>query len=126
MPDSISINPFDRRCSLRTIIDEYYMIEFSFEGETQTRQYLIRDASPAGMCFVAERNSDVLKRIKVGDVLDLKYYPTFAKKPMHSARVRIAHISEDVGRRFGDSLLIGISLLEKPVVESPSEDAVGD
>jgi c-di-GMP-binding flagellar brake protein YcgR len=126
MPGSISIDPFDRRCSLRTIIDEYYTIEFSFEDDTEKRQYLIRDISSSGMCFVAEKNSEIFSRIKAGDVLELKYYPTSAKQPVRPARVKIAHITEDESGRFGDCLMVGISVLEKPTVDPASEDAVGD
>ncbi len=112
MANQISIDPFDRRCTVRTIIDEYYTIEFVIAGDEVVNQFKIKNVSPYGLCFMANKDERLFDLLKAGDVIDIKYYPTEAKKPVKPARVKIIHITEDAGGQFEGVKLVGLSLLQ--------------
>ena len=124
MANQISIDPFDRRCTVRTIIDEYYTIEFVIADDKVVNRFKIKNVSPYGLCFMANMDDRLFDLLKAGDVIDIKYYPTEAKKPVKPARVKIIHITEDSGGQFEGVKLVGLSLLQDQSGDSLCKQAV--
>ena len=102
----------ERRSKPRNIIDRYYSVEFSIRGSTYTYQFKIWDISPKGICVLVREDSDLLNHLKVGDILDLKYYPTDSSKPIEYLKTKIRHITKDEKGRFKGLYLVGLSILE--------------
>jgi len=102
----------ERRSKPRSIIDRYYSVEFSISGTTYVYQFKIWDISPKGICVLVKEDSDLLNYLKVGDILDLKYYTTDSSKPVEYLKTEIRHITKDEKGRFKGLYLVGLLILE--------------
>jgi hypothetical protein len=70
------------------------------------------DISPKGICVLVKEDSDLLNHLKVGDILDLKYYTTDSSRPIEYLKTEIRHITKDEKGRFKGLYLVGLSILE--------------
>ena len=104
--------PTERRSEPRSIIDRYYRVEFSIRDSAYVYQFKIWDISPKGICVLVKEDSDLLNHLKVGDILDLKYYTTESSKPTECLKTEIKHITKDDTGRFKGLYLVGLSILE--------------
>jgi hypothetical protein len=109
MPNPIK----ERRSEPRSIIDQYYSVEFSIRDCPFTYQYKIWDISPKGICVLVKDDSDLLNYLKVGDILNLKYYTTDTAKPIEFLKTEIRHITKDEAGHFKGLFLVGLSILGK-------------
>jgi len=105
-------NSIERRSKPRSIIDRYYSVEFSVSGSTYSYQFKIWDISPKGICVLVKEDSGLLNHLKVGDILDLKYYTTDSSRPVEYLKTEIRHITKDEKGRFKGLYLVGLSILE--------------
>ena len=103
---------FEKRSESRSIIDRYYSVEFSIRDAAYVYQFKIWDISPKGMCVLVKEDSDLLNHLRVGDILDLKYYTTDSSKPTEYLKTEIKHITKDDTGRFKELYLVGLSILE--------------
>ena len=104
--------PTERRSEPRSIIDRYYSVEFSIRDSAYVYQFKIWDISPKGICVLVKEDSDLLNHLKVGDILDLKYYTTDSSKPTEYLKTEIKHITKDDTGRFKELYLVGLSISE--------------
>lgn len=103
----------ERRAEPRSIIDQYHSVEFSIRNCPFTYQFKIWDISLKGVCVLVKEGSDLLNHIKVGDILELKYYTTDSSKPIEYLSTEIRHVTKDDTGRFKGLYLVGLSILEK-------------
>jgi hypothetical protein len=103
---------FEKRAESRNVVDRYYSVEFSIRDSAYVYQFKIWDISPKGMCVLVKEDSDLLNHLRVGDILDLKYYTTDASKPTEYLKTEIKHITKDDTGRFKGLWLVGLSILE--------------
>ncbi len=101
----------DRRIEDRSPVDEYSSVEFSISDLLYRYQFKIVDVSPSGMSILVKEDSAVLEYLKVGDVLDMKYYPVNRSKAPESLKTEIKHITKDDEGRFRGHYFIGLSIL---------------
>jgi len=102
----------EKRLEPRKILEDYYSVEFEISPELPIHQFRIRDVSPSGMGILVNGKSAVLERLKVGDILEMKYNPA---KPLDSAehlRTEIRHITTIDAGPFRGHYLVGIKVLE--------------
>ena len=64
------------------------------------------------MCVLVKEDSGLLKHLRVGDLLDLKYYSTDSSKPTEYLKTEVKHITKDDTGRFKEFYLVGLSILE--------------
>ena len=102
----------EKRSEPRSIIDQYYSVEFAISGCAFVYQFKIWDLSSRGMCVLVKEGSDLLNHIKIGDILNLKYYTTDSSKPIEYLKTKIRHITKDEEGRFKGLYLVGLSILE--------------
>jgi len=102
----------ERRSEPRSIIDQYYSVEFSLSGCSFVYQFKIWNISLKGICVLVKENSDLLNHVKVGDILNLKYYTTDSSKPIEFLKTEIKHITKDEQGRFKGVYLVGLAILE--------------
>ncbi len=105
-------NLIERRSEPRRIIDQYHSVEFSIEKNIFTYQFKIWDISSKGISVLVKEDSDLLNHIKVGEILNLKYYRTDSSKPAEYLRTKIRYITKDEKGRFKGLYLVGLSILE--------------
>jgi len=103
----------EKRSEPRSIIDKYYSVEFSISNSAYIYQFKIWDISKKGVCVLVKEDSDLLNHLKVGDILNLKYYPTDSSHPIEHLKTKIRHITKDEEGRFKGLRLVGLSILEK-------------
>lgn len=102
----------EKRSESRSMIDRYYSVEFSIRDSAYVYQFKIWDISLKGMCVLVKEDSDLLKHLRVGDILDLKYYTTDSSKPTEYLKTEIKHITKDETGRFKGLFLVGLSILK--------------
>ena len=101
----------ERRSEPRSIIDQYYSVEFSLRGCSFVYQFKIWNISSKGICVLVKEDSDLLNHVKVGDILNLKYYTTDSSKPIEFLKTEIKHITKDEQGRFKGAYLVGLAIL---------------
>jgi hypothetical protein len=103
----------EKRSETRKIIDDYYSVEFTVSRELPVHQFKVRNMSPWGLGILVKEDSAALRRLEVGDVLEMKYNPA---KPLGSAeylRTEIRHITRLDQGRFKGHYLVGLLILDK-------------
>jgi hypothetical protein len=61
---------------------------------------------------VIREDSDVLKYLNVGDIVNMKYYTDDSAEPGEYLKTQIRHITKDDERRFKGHCLVGLLVLE--------------
>jgi hypothetical protein len=102
----------DRRGEPRTRMDEVYTVELACSGLPFTYKFKIWNLSSKGTCIVVRDDSAVLEQIKVGDVLEMKYYTTDTPNLPECLGTEIKHITKDEGGRFKNHTLVGLQIRE--------------
>ena len=102
----------ERRSEPRKMIDKYFRVEFSKSGLTHFYNFKLRDISSKGMCILVKEGSDVLKSLKVGDILDMKYYTEEHSSQPNQLKTTIKYITKDHKERFKGHCLVGLSIIE--------------
>jgi hypothetical protein len=103
----------ERRSETRSPVDQYSIVEFSVEGLAHLYQFKIWNISPLGIGVLVTHGSEVLKHVKVGDILDMKYYRQELTEQPEQLKTEIKHITKDAQGRFKGNYLVGLSILEK-------------
>ena len=103
----------DRRSESRTIVDQYSSVEFSIINLDYLYQFKIRETSQTGMGILVREDSVVLKHLKVGDILNMKYYPLELSEQPEYLKTEIKHITKDDQGRFKGHYLVGLSTFGK-------------
>jgi hypothetical protein len=103
----------DKRSQIRTTVDEYHSVEFLLPDVEFIYQFRIWNMSPQGMCVVVRKDSNLLKHLNVGDMIDLRYHPNDLKDPIVSLRTEIRHITKQEEGKFKQHSLVGLMILEK-------------
>jgi hypothetical protein len=103
----------ERRSETRTKVGQYRIVEFSVEGLAHLYQFKIWNISPLGIGVLVMHGSEVLKYLKVGDILNMKYYRQQPSEQPEQLKTEIKHITEDAQGRFRGNYLVGLSILER-------------
>ncbi len=91
---------------------KYYSVEFTVDDSAFAHQFKLWNMAVQGTCLVVKENSILLKHLKAGDVLDMKYYPADSASHTEFIKTKIRYISKDNNGRFKGHYLIGISFFE--------------
>ena len=103
----------DRRSEPRFFIEKYSSVEFSIKDLPYNYQFKIYDLSSSGMSILIKEDSAVLSHLKVGDTLEMKYYPVNMSRPPDSFKTEIKHITKDKLSKFKGLYQVGLSALNK-------------
>jgi len=101
----------ERRSESRSNVNEFYSVEFSIKDIDFAYQFKIWDVSSRGMCVMIRPDSDILKHLRVGDILNMKYYKNDTTKAVEFLRTQIRHITKDDTGRFKDHYMVGLSIV---------------
>ena len=102
----------DRRSEQRIAPDKYYSVQFSVKDLAYIFQFKIRDVSSEGLCILVDENSEVLKHLKAGDVINMKYYLSESMGTTESLKTEIRHVTKDADKRFKGHCQVGLLILE--------------
>ena len=107
----------DRRPESRTILDRYYSVEFRLHDTGNVYQFKLRDMSSKGLGILVNKDSAVLKHVKVGDTVDMKYIPPESAGLSESLKTQIAHITQKDEDPFKGHFLVGLLITERGIVD---------
>jgi len=93
-------------------VDQYYSVEFSLSGCAFVYQFKIRKVSLKEICVLVREDSDLLNHLKVGDILNLKYYTTNSFRPVEYLKTEIRHISKNDKERLRGLCVVWLLILE--------------
>ncbi len=102
----------ERRSEPRRVVDDYYSVEFSVAGIEVVYQFKIWNVSSRGMCLLVRQNSDILRHLRVGDTIEMKFYKSDATKPSEYIKMQISHITKDEVGKFKDHFLVGLCVAQ--------------
>jgi len=61
------------RSEAKTILDEFYSVQFFLKGKGIYYQFKLRNTSSNRPCILVKKDSPVFTELQVGDILDMKY-----------------------------------------------------
>ena len=93
-------------------VDQYYSVEFSLSGCAYAYQFKIRKISLKEICVLVREDSDLLNYLKVGDILNLKYYTTNSFRPVEYLKTEIRYINNNEKERLRGLCVVGLFILE--------------
>lgn len=106
-------NLVERRTVDREEINQFYSVEFSIGDMAFLYQFKIWNLSSKGVGVLVKEGSALLKHLKVGDVIKMKYYREGETKPTDFFDTEICHITKDDDGRFKGHFFVGIAILGK-------------
>lgn len=101
----------ERRSESRERVEQYMSVEFVVAEADTIYQFRIWDISSHGMCVLVKSDSSLLRLLKVGLILDMKFHRDDVSKPPDYLKTEIRHITKDISGRFKDHFLVGLSIL---------------
>lgn len=114
MPDDVSINHHDdKRSEHRKILDQIYSVEIDLGRPTPIYQLKLRDISGHGTCILVQEDSSILKHLKIGQELKMKYWTDSISEPKGFFKAQVKHISKQDEGQFKNHYLIGLFIKEK-------------
>ena len=94
----------------RTILDDYYSVQFSFSKMDPAYLFKLRDISSNGMCILVKQDSAVFKKLNEGDILDMEYNPKESSAPIEIFKTQIT--SKNSYDRFKGHSLVELKIVE--------------
>ncbi len=107
----------DRRPESRIILDRYYSVEFRLQETGNVYQFKLRDMSSKGLGILVNKDSAVLKHLKVGDTVDMKYIPPELAGSFESLKTQIAHITQKDEDPFKGHFLLGLLITARENID---------
>jgi len=104
--------PCDKHNDSQTIEAKYSSVEFSLDKVDYLYQFKIWETSIPGINILVNQNSEILKYLRIGNAIDMKYYPSDYSGEAVTMRTEIRHIKTDFDRRMKGHCLIGLSVNE--------------
>lgn len=103
----------EKRSEPRVILDQYYSVEFALPETGNIYKFKLRDLSSNGLCVLVNETSVVLRHLKVGETLDMTYYPPEPSAPVESLKTKIRHITKNEQAPFKGHYSVGLSIISK-------------
>ena len=103
----------EERSEPRLIADQYCSVEFSISKEIPDYLFEIKDMSSSGLCIIVKEGSAIINHLKVGDIIDMKYYHSKKAKRPELIETEIKHITKDNLGRYKGNYLVGLSVVKK-------------
>ena len=67
------INLVEYRSEIKTLLDEFYSVQFFLKRKGIFYQFKLRNTSSNRPCILVKMDSPVFTELQVGDILDMKY-----------------------------------------------------
>jgi hypothetical protein len=91
--------------------NRFYSVEFSVNGPQLLYQSKLWSRSSDSVFALVKEDSDIINWIRVGDVLDMKYYSEDELCPVKNFNTRIQYISRDDNGRFKGHYRVGLAIV---------------
>lgn len=108
--DSATSNLAESNDESRTILDNYYSVQFSLSKMEPIYLFKLRDISRNGLCILVKQDSAVFKQLDEGDILDMGYNPTESSAPTKLLKTQI--ISKNCYDHFKGHSLVELAIID--------------
>jgi len=108
--DSATSNLAESKDESRTILDNYYSVQFSLSKMDPAYLFKLRDISNNGLCILVKQDSTVFRQLKEGDILDMEYNPTESSGPTKLFKTQIK--SKNGYDRFKGHSLVELAIID--------------
>jgi hypothetical protein len=108
-----TVNTEERRSETRKEIEKYHSAEFRIHETGCLYQSKIWNISSKGMCLIVKENSEIISKLEIGKVLDMKYYPDDLSQKPAILKTQIIHITLENQGRFKNHYLMGLVILSE-------------
>ena len=105
--------PGERRSEPRKTVDQFHSVEIDLGRPLPIYHFRLRDVSSKGARILVKANSEILRHLKVGQELKMKYYFKDISKPTEVLRTEIKYITKADQEPYSGHYLIGVFVLEK-------------
>jgi tetratricopeptide (TPR) repeat protein len=92
---------------------QYHSVEVELPGMDYPYQFKIWNIPSRSMCFLIRENSNILPRLRVGDILEMKYYSASSAYTSEPRKTVIREITRDDQGPFRGHYLVGLEILEE-------------
>jgi hypothetical protein len=92
--------------------DQWYSVEFLIDGLGVTCHSKVWDKASTSMHVLVKENADILPCLKVGDVLNMKYYSMDLSNPSECLEASIQHITKKDKGKLKGHYLVGLDILK--------------
>jgi hypothetical protein len=93
--------------------DQFYSVEFSIEGIDFAYQFKIWNLASSSMCVLVREDSSILQKLRVGDVMNMKFYTSGYAAPIECLNTAIRYITKDEQGPFKGHYLVGLEIVEQ-------------
>ena len=100
------------RFETRTEAPKDASVEFVPGDNEIAYHFKLKDFSSKGFGIIVRKDSKVLKHIKSGDIIDMRFHPDEATANPVPHRIEIKHISEPEPGKHRDHMLVGLLIIE--------------
>jgi hypothetical protein len=95
----------------RTILDDYYSVQFCLSKMDPLYLFKLRDISSNGPCILVKQDSTVFRQLKEGDVLDMEYNPAEPSAPTKILKTQVT--SKNCYDHFKGHSLVELKIIDK-------------
>jgi hypothetical protein len=100
------------RLEAKTILDEFYSVQFILNGKGPCFQFKLRNISLDKTCILVKQDSYVFKKLNVGNILDMEY-----NQPESFGVGKI--FKTLISSKFPHDRYAGHSLVELSIIDGP-------
>ena len=104
----------EKRSQPRSDADAIHSVEINLKGSVPIYQFKLRDVSVDGACILVKEDSPILDHIKVGQVMDMRYYYGDRSNPSNVFKTEIRRIAKPQEKGVTGHYQVGVAILEKP------------
>lgn len=92
---------------------DYFSVEFGLNGSHPVYQFKLRHSERTPHFFLIKETSALASKLKVGDIMPMKYYRDDTARTMAQHETRIESIVNETQGRFRGHFRINLSILGK-------------
>ena len=104
--------PSDRRAKPRHPSTKFHSVEMKL-GSLPIYLFKLKDVSANGACFMVKEGSAILRHLKVGQILNMRYHAEDELKPSEVFKSEIKYITKALEKPYQGHYLIGIIIRER-------------
>ncbi|MDZ7579533.1 MAG: PilZ domain-containing protein [Deltaproteobacteria bacterium] len=104
--------PAEKRSEPRIEAGQFHSVEINLGVPLPIYQFNLRNVSDTGVCILVKQDSPILQHLKVGQVLELKYYAVDESKAniVRRFKTEIRHITKGTPGHYNGHFLVGVAI----------------
>jgi hypothetical protein len=110
-----------RRSEVREPANQFHSVEMKL-ASLPIYLFKLKDVSSNSACFMVKKGSAILKNLKVGQILILRYHAADGMKRSEVFKSEIKHITKALENPYKGHYAVGIRLLEKQIQIDSQDD----